>query len=323
MRIPIQLRLRPFSHRPGVEMLIPKTRDVATIYPTRVVCPDQVYTHPFSGPVENFVAFQDLERECIIISGHARQGYFRLWLGEEGLFYDRDQTALLEKKMMKKTLPVSKTPFLRLSLGCHKSPNWDFVQARFSLSEILPYFLRLSEVTPGKNASLSSLEPLEQALSEENMELFYSRFSDVLRARFHNLLVPHFFDPLFQGLPVVDDQQGEQFFLLKTMGQLLLRSFVDKDRILCGAPKQFPFGRLLHVRVDQGHMHLEWSKKMIRRMVFCAEQQGEKAFIFAEAKEFRCRWTKQGVVQKEQRVKVGTSLCFQEGEHLWLDRFTK
>ncbi len=159
--ITIANRLRPFSHTPGTQCLIPGTTKVLTAYPTRIEIDGEAQELEVTGPVEKFLVQQDLEKGCVTVEGHAASGFFRHVIQGE---------------------PI---PHLeRLSLGCHKKQDWDLVTRRCDLIEIAPFWFQLAQWTPG-----SADKALEMDLKQ------------AFQAGFTGILVPQANDPLHQGLP--------------------------------------------------------------------------------------------------------------------------
>ena len=73
MHIEISQRLRPFTHRPGMASILPGTGERVVVYPTMV---GGQYL-PISGPVKGFTHQLDLEKGCLSVYGHAKEGFFR------------------------------------------------------------------------------------------------------------------------------------------------------------------------------------------------------------------------------------------------------
>lgn len=86
MNITIAERLRPFSHLPGTQLMLPGTPYLFQIYPSFVVIFDLSGAYPrkiyelipeIKGPVEKFTVMLDLEKFCLFVWGHSCEGYFR------------------------------------------------------------------------------------------------------------------------------------------------------------------------------------------------------------------------------------------------------
>src|SRR3989344_6077351 len=136
--ISIALRLRPFSHRPGTTVVIPKTPWQVQVFPTLLRFTHLISFETFEknldiqGPMLDFTVELDLEKCCVRFFGHAAKGYHQL------VFTEKDVPSSL-------LLQESKE---RLSLGMHKRLDWELVCRRRDLKEIFPVWFRLGQLVP-------------------------------------------------------------------------------------------------------------------------------------------------------------------------------
>src|SRR5690348_2316593 len=84
MKITIAERLHPFSHSPGTKFLLPKTSWGIQVFPTRLFFVDLEgrgesfsLTFDFQGPIREFTAELNLERDALYVFGMTQKGYMR------------------------------------------------------------------------------------------------------------------------------------------------------------------------------------------------------------------------------------------------------
>lgn len=322
MKIKIAVRFKPFSHTPGASCLIPGSSLVLQAFPTLLRIGGQDWKMALTGPVQRFTLQQDLEHSCVYVFGKAREGYFRLRLEAQdaGVKITAEKGPVKSDFLEMETALSSKKEMERLSLGNHKAQDWDLVQKRGDLTEILPVLFFLGQkipLTPPQTlkgtAKLLKLpekrEALEQALSA------------FIQAGFKGILVPRLVDDQYQGLIPEEKVDGDPSFLLQE-GAKMVRSlfFIQNERrlqLLPHLPISFHSGRLIGLQCPGiGSVDLEWSKKLLRRMEIRANTSGEVLFdLQKEIKEFR--------VGKKRKIKRGEPLLLEAGKIYHLDRFEK
>lgn len=353
MHIDIAERLRPFSHAPGASCLIPGTPFVAQVFPSLIRLYD--LTTPTSplraeisvnieGPVEGFTVTLDLEKAWISVQGNSIAGFFRYRIHPQGISVLKSPVErlfptscpLLPVIEKDKADPVMiPYPTDRLSLGNHKSQDWDLVTRRLDLTEILPSWLRLAQLTPPQKVlkpyqgTAALLSICEEAIKKGRPENILSALKKLFLAGFTQLLVPCFHDARYQGIvPPIDTERliGSPLVLLQDGAALIRRLFVDVQpdhvTILPSLPPEFHCGRWLHISLGhRGLLDIEWSKKTIRRVVLHAAHQHEAKLRFPnEIKSFRLRC---GPQDRGQRVLVNTPLSCAAGQQYLLDNFQK
>ncbi len=322
MKIKIAERLRPFSLVPGAACVLPGSCSIIQAFPTLLKIGGHDWKMPLTGPVEGFTLQQDLEKNCVYLFGRAKEGYFRLRIeASDAGFQITVEKGPLKSAHIPAEIPfVSKTSFERLSLGNHKSQDWEQVQRRSSLEEILPVLFCLGQKTPlippqplTGTARLLEL-PKERKLLAPAIESF-------MKAAFKQILVPRLIDDQHQGLVPEEPAQGNPFFLL-TEGAKMVRSlfFNQNERrisFLPNLPIPFDAGRLVGlVAPGIGEFDLEWSKKTLRRVVIRATTPGEVIFELPnEIKTFR--------VGKKKKYKRDEPLLVEPDKTYYLDRFER
>lgn len=314
MTIKIRAKLRPFSHTPGAACVIPGTCSVIEAFPTRLRIDGREVLLNLTGPVKGFTLQQDLERHCVFVFGTAKEGYFRLRVDggriqvEKGPLDDVQIPILCEPN----------APFERLSLGSHKTQDWDSVQKRCDLKEILPILFclgqKLPPIPPQKLTGTARL--LE--FPEDRKELAEALESFV-KAAFTQILVPRLIDDQYQGLAPDEAAAGNRFFLLQEGAKRIRALFFHQNErrlaLLPNLPIPFDAGRMIGIKAPGiGEIDFEWSKKSLRRLILRASTSGEVLFDLQSAiKTFR--------VGKRRRQKAGEPLLIEAGKTYFLDRF--
>ena len=243
------IRFRPFSHLPGCKWLLPGTRLVYEVYPSRAYRYDidnpeakETILFDHQGPLEQFCVLQDLEKGKIIVSGFARTGFVRYQFAGAPLG-DRE----------------------RLFLGVDKSQDWQLVVRRNNLSEIVPYLFWLAQSVPTEDGDEVAM-PLKE----------------LVRAAFGEHLVPRVVDTDFQGFkePLYN---GRPLALLKGIYSQVRSLFFSEEGSLFSILPNLPFisGSLANIRTTKGHtIHLEWTKGLIRRLQIVAASDDEITLHF-------------------------------------------
>lgn len=335
MRITIAQRYRPFSHLPGVKCLIPGTSYSVQIFPALIKISD--LSGPavqdcgglpvnLQGPVEDFTVQADLEKGNISVSGKAVQGYvkYRLELALDGIRLIPENGAVNPQVFLFPGFQMRTPPgFERLSLGSHKAQNWPLVEQRQDLTEILPVWLKLGQMTPGPGR-IDLSEPSLLALCEDPDDP-YKAFLNLWKAGFEGIMSPRAIDQQFQGFPVPPLPSSESPLALLTAGAALIRKlFIGQQGsvidILPSLPVQFHCGRMTGIAIAGfGTMDMEWSKKQVRRIIFNATAIGEVRFRFQ--KGIRTMRLRTPTHPKGMRTQTSTPIDILPGERYLLDRF--
>lgn len=283
--IKITQRYCPFSHTPGAECLVPGTNCIVQAFPTLIRLDGKEIPLDVKGPVRGFTLEQDLEHDRVRVFGKARDGHFCHTFGSD-----------------------NKTPvFERLSFGVHKQLDWDLVQRRMDLSEILPLLFILGQKVPQEKVS-----HLYQTLEE---------FETLIMAGFRGILVPVERDERYLGLAL--DEMPPLTRLRKSYLSIR-RLFVfeeDKIHILPNLLKPFHAGRVTGLALESCDMDLEWTKRKLRRVNIIATKDAEISFHWPkEVKNFRL---KMGVKGRGEMFSAEDSLAIQAGKRYFLDKFQK
>ena len=158
-KIKIAERLHPFSHDPGTSFLLPLTSFYVRVFPTRIFIGDVEESHaPFwidfhwTGPVKEFTAQVDLERDKLIVFGRPKEGYicYQISRTDRGVILEFDRAppegvsvssssfapCVLHKReslVLVDKIHLKEAPTLtheRLSLGVHKEQDLFLMRRR-------------------------------------------------------------------------------------------------------------------------------------------------------------------------------------------------
>lgn len=346
--IVIAERLKPFQHTPGSKIPLPGSPFFVSVYPTCI----SIFSFEesngrelarislsFKGPIQDFTVQLDLERECIHVWGYSIEGYFRYHLhfvpekNKIGICLEKapeiyENPFLLNSLFVElKTIPPARV-FERLSLGNHKTQDWNLVKQRQNLAEILPAWFQLGQQMSSSSLLLSCggtsdfLLRLEKCFQEKKCHEIYSTLLNCFNCAFSGILTPRLSDEDHLGFDLTAVTPSANPLILLTQGARLIRSLFlylegMEVRLLPLLPPEFHCGRLLGVQLHGiGTLDLEWSKKLIKRVSIYANQPCQPVFHF-QKEIAECR------VNKSRRYLPGTPLYLEAGSITYLDCFRK
>lgn len=334
MKIKITSRFKPLTHSFGVPLILPGSPFALKIYPQQLLIEDlrrcteigRLKNH-LKGPIKDFTVLQNLDQGAIEVWGFTPQGYFGyrikaleacqgmvispLSQAKEPL--DWEATGEWNAAVEQKNCFFSRDPSFRktveatnereiLHLGNNKQQDWDLIQRRSDLTEILPIWYLLGQWSPeermGEQPSLFSL--CAASIESGHHDRIASRFTDLYQAAFTGMLCPQLWDTHYQGfaLPPIDAESP--LALLSEGTQLIRRLFVRQNgpevALLPALPPQFHCGRMKNVKLPGiGTCDLEWTKKTIRRLVLRASENVEIFLkVQSQVHQYRMR-TKEGL----------------------------
>lgn len=349
MRISIAQKLSPFSHQPGTRCLIPGTSCEVQIFPTLVRIDSSSVALDLKGPVAGFTVQQDLQKNVVRVFGNTQDGFVRyLLLRQEdaiillvekapsgGL---RTGKGVLKEKQRCAIAPTRGSSFPsreRLSLGMHRSQDWELVRRRHDLKEIFPVWFCLGATLPQEDLPASSLGTLSllqscaDLIAARQREEIVPAFLRLFDAGFQGILSPTLIDENHLGiLPALEKISGSASPLaLLTKGAALIRSLfiqeIDtKIALLPCLPPEFVSGRFTDFKTRCGDLiSFEWSKKLLSKVILHpAQDRAIHLLLQPSLKSFRLRRTfrEKGEIQTHS-----APLLLKAGETLYLDRFLK
>lgn len=314
--------------------------DVLTLFPK------------IKGPLKSFTVMQDLEKGWVRIFGLGKEGYFSYRLvafareiilfvercSEEGLFFDFEgETRHLQRKeslIIAKAAPLfSPLPLEKMHFGSSKKQDWSLVKRRLSLEEILPIWFQLGKQIPKQHLMLECgtaryLKICQEHITQKNRNHIGEAFLELFKMGFEGILAPRLVDTDYQSV-FLDEKipkEASSLFLLEQGARLIRKLLVDVQEkeiaILPCLPKEIHAGRFIGVECHAGlSMDLEWSKKLIRRLILYPRQDQAILLTFQRPiQSFRLRKGRKG---RGQMISVGTSLELEKERLYILDRFQK
>lgn len=316
---------RPFSHMPGITCLIPGTCAEISCFPTLLrIARKWEYTWNVSGPVQDFTAQVDLERNCVFIFGKAQEGFFRLRIAAN----DSGFTVVQKKEPIH--FPSDVKFFIRpkeerLFLGSHKAQEWEMMVRRFDLREMLPLLFAIGQkIPPIPTQPLTGCARLLE-LPKDRLQLPLA-LTSFLKASFTQMFIPRLTDDQHQGLIPDEPVSGNRFFLIQEGAKMIRSLFFRQDErrlsFLPQLPVPFDQGKMAQISAPGiGEIDFDWSKKLLRQMVIRADTSGEVVFEFQkEIKSYRVRMQRQ---EKGYRFKSSDPLLLEKGSTYLIDRFEK
>ena len=366
MHIEIAQRLKPFTHLPGTYVLIPGSLFRLQVFPALIRIEEfrgstselilEVGLNT-EGPVDDFTVIQDIESGCVCVFGQAVSGYFRFTINASlQLFVERTEKPFVvkvgtghiessnpivinqgESIQLKASINSSRSlrphPYGRLSLGSHRSQDWELMLRREELKTILPIWHALGQWIPGNYragdsvGTLSLLDELREIIKENKPEYICNCFHKILLTGFEGALSPRLRDNSFNGIclpEILPSSSSSPLRLLQEGADLIHSLFTSLDdesiHLLPHLPPEFHCGRYLNVPCgDLGYLDLEWTKKQVRRVIFNAQATQSIRFLFyRDEKSCRIRTSD---IDRGFRYLRGMSLEIIEGQSYWLDNF--
>ena len=354
--IQIAQRLHPFSHIPGAICPLPKSNWSMQAFPTRLIF-RHLITHQeielgiqCTGPMSDFTLQLDLEKGAVVLFGSPKEGYFRILITREpdgiALFFDRafstgvsiltgnQKPVCSVREKEKYLIPLPKEhPEIsiskeRLSLGMHKSQDWDMVSRRADLKEIFPVWLRLGSAIPEQKVvgesggTLSLLSECRELLNEKQKEDIFPAFQKLFWAAFSSIMLPRLTDTQFQGLVLSEEPVPENLspLLLLQEAAVLVRALFyqeagDEIAFLPCLPPECHAGRFISIAVKGGdEIHMEWSKKLLRRIIWRPASDRKVSLLLQKPiKRFRLQRTlkeRGKVIDQPHPIELHQGQCY-------------
>lgn len=297
MEIKAAIRFKPYSSDKRVSTLVPGTTFAAEIYPTALrlfdIVTNKTILHrefPEFGRVTKFRVFLDLEKNRLEVTGVAETGFFRYFIKEGALSFEKKQESLPKKGS-------------RLLLGCHKAQDSTLMFRRSDLTELMPIIHALSQTIPG----------------DANCRLDKKSFLDFVETGFTSLFYPF-------ALPNQGVQLSKAPYELLQSAKFFIEAlfFQEKEREWHFLPALFPefhSGTFVDLTTKAGHtLNIEWSKKTIRRVEIIPAIDDHYQFNFSnDIGRFRLS-TPNG---SSKVVTNGAEIALVKGQSLMLDRFER
>ncbi|MEM8727177.1 MAG: glycoside hydrolase family 95-like protein [Chlamydiota bacterium] len=360
MKIKLTEKYRPFSHEAGTALLLPNSPWKVTAYPARLVLENLISIGDreivtvlprMSGLLESFTVMQDLEQGRVRIFGLGKEGYFSYRLvasGHEivlfvercpaaGLFFDVEgEIKNLNRKEELIVATMTRAFSLRSSekihFGSSKKQDWSLVKRRLNLEEILPIWFQLGKRIPEYPildiGTCRYLKMCADYLAEKNRDRIGQAFIALFRVGFEGILSPRLIDTDYRSHPSdqVIPKEASPLLLVGEGARLIRKFLIEVDdreiALLPCLPKEIHCGRFVGIECHQDlSVDLEWSKKLIRRLIVHPKRDRTVTFTFQRPiTSFRLRTGRRG---SGKRLPVTTPLELKKDRLYILDRFRK
>lgn len=337
MKLKIFEKLRPFSHSPGCSYVLPRTSLVFTIYPTLVKWHD--LSDPgnsgelrvrVTGPVKGFTSQLDLERGLITVWGHATEGHykFRIQPNNRSFVITKLKDVIIDGDYKESTSKESPLTQERLYLGVSKKQEWETLDRRCDLKELLPIWYSLSQQVPTEVCaeSTSLYEQCKILIEQKDRVNIGTSVRSLYQSAFGQVFVPRLHDEDHQGFVLPAFSATTPLAILSAGRELIRSLFISFHNhsidILPALPTEFHCGKLIKVRAkDYGEIDIEWTKKTVRRLIFRCEKDVELQFNFQNhLRSFRLRRLGDRAFKS---IDCAEGLSFTSGQTYLLDNFRK
>ncbi len=301
MKIEIFKHTTVWTKVPGTPILLPGSPEAVISYPTYYIIKnletgkEQRFELDQNGPVDDFCVRADLESGEVSIEGRTQQGFYR--------------------KFVRKKNSTTKP---RLSFGSHKALNWSQVIDRESMVEMVPLLYAASYGYPTAKEKGPSL--LKDLQGETDRLKLFIRVQDVLRAGFEGI-----FSPTSNAYWGYDNPSTtlKPLQFLGTLAASIQALFIQEEgstlTLLPKLPLEAPAGRFIDIPTSFGVVHLEWTKKKLRRLFIESNKDAEIHLKLPDGlSRFRLRTSKS---DRGRVVAGGAPLSLEKGERYYLDQF--
>lgn len=350
MKIKIAERLRPFSHEPGTSCLLPSSSLHLQIFPAliRVFNLDKELLAEIhlnvKAPLENFTVMLDLEKGGIRVFAKGGLDYFiratsellaieskkalKMSCSSDFKLVDIDQkTTVLAKTNSKAVSFLTWKKSSALSLGCHKAQDFSLIKRRLNLSEILPHWHRLGThlEVQGKRPEGGTAFFLNQLANCDKMETV-SLLTSLFQTGFEGILFPRLSDEEHQGFDLPPLKEGSPLVLLTDGARLIQELFIKVEgtqiSFLPRLHPEFHSGRFIDLKLEGiGMLHFEWSKKLLKKIIFIADKDQTLEFHF-QKQIHRCR-SRKSLNDRGEKLSVPCFISVEAGKTYYFDRFEK
>lgn len=361
MNITIAERLHPFSHLPGTPFILPGTTLVVRVFPTRLSLSDLTgkiapftLSFDFVGPLKEFTAELDLEHQELCVFGKTAKGFMRYHLcaKDDGVRLAMDKTfkektvcirsfpphevALSQGEKLLVCLPLKGaeeiSSFERLSLGMHKSQDFEMIRRRGDCKEIFPHWFALGSLVKNEEgkAHFPLLAQCRAKIESRQIESVLEAFESLFLAHFEGVLTPRSFDSDYQGIQGQNLDPHANPLPLLTEGARLIRSLFVQERenavaLLPCLPPEFHSGRMTGVKTADGHrFDFEWTKKSLRTVLVQPVRTGNLSILLPKGvRSFRLKSGKHPFKQICVDNTGMATLPLEKDTMIQLDRFER
>lgn len=353
MQIKIKDKFKIISHDIGSIFLIMNTSYYVKIYPGLLSFKDldsnktfNIYLK-FQGPVKNFTIVQNLFNGNIEVFFHIKDGYvsYSILTSEEStyLYFDRittdkfkiefnEELKISPKENIKLPINVisNSKPKEYLSFGIYKKPDIYFIKKRENLNEIFPFIFLYSQFYLDaqyncclrKNCLLKEIDKAIQIKEKQNLS---ETFLNVFKVHFFGSFIPRMNDEEYQNIISNIDKDFSPWCIFIRLYHSIKAMFIEETSnelflLPCLIP-DFNHGRALNLKISKGSIDLEWSKKLLKKVIFIPSCDCSfKIILQSQIKTFRIRENKN---EKGKIFNNFDDIYFQKDKVYFLDKFKK
>lgn len=353
MQIKLLEKFNILSHDIGRSFLVLKTSYFVKIYPGLLFFKDlnsdkqfKIFLK-FNGPVKNFTIIQNLLNGNLEVFFHTEDGFVSYKISTEEnsgiLFFDRitDQNFKIEFNELKDVnaketikLPIktisSLVPNEKIFFGIHKKPDLYFVKKREDILEILPFIFLYSQfyLDVGYSCCLRKdclLKDFDKEILRKDKQELTQKLLNIFKVHFFGAFIPRLNDEEYQNIVSYFEKDANPFCvfirLYHSIKSLFINTKDDELSILPCLLTDLHHGRVLNFQTPFGVIDLEWSKKLLKKVIFKPSKDVSlKLVLQSSIKNFRLREGKNEKGQIFNNEDVGT---FQNGKIYLLDKFMK
>jgi hypothetical protein len=303
--------------------------------------------HLFGKTTQGMVRFslRPCQNNLCAIAIHRHPEGGLIWHTAKGFLFRESallQGSVIAKDLLLLSLAKEPVPFHaipkpqqpKLSLGMHKAQRWDDIVKRGDPREYLPYWFSLGDSSAAALAAMPHegtadlLHKAQQFIAQRQANAALEELHHFFQAGFDSWLIPRLLDKSFLGreLPRLTSSDLSPLPLLHAGSRLIQDLFITIDgshiSILPSLPSLFHCGRLLHIPcAGKGWIDIEWSKHLVRRIIFWSETEEPIQFSFSkELKRFRL---KESLQDRGAIYPCPATICFKKHRQYILDHFEK
>ncbi|NGX56614.1 MAG: hypothetical protein K1060chlam5_00857 [Candidatus Anoxychlamydiales bacterium] len=349
MLIKIRNDLYPFSHSFGKTLLITNTNYTLQVFPSMLIFKeinkDKEFKIHFdiNGPIKNFLVMQDLKKGIVKISFFTKDDFisYKIFTFDSTkIFFEKIHSNSLDlkinttsKKVKSKStieLPIEITSnekiIEKLSFGSHKKQDIDLIKRREDIKEIFPFIFSLSQFFKCEKKYTSQIfKSIEKKIKNKDKLNLEEDFLNICKSFFFDFFTPRIFHFDYQNIFKENFGKIDPIIILKEFSRLLRNTLILEEKenvnILPLLMKEFFCGRFINVNLNFAIIDIEWSKKLIKKMIVKPKVDKKIHFKFqSKIDTFRVR----SFLKEKGKVHKNNDLFFLEkNKTYFFDRFQK
>lgn len=314
----------------------------------------------FKSPCKKFTVFKDLvnqviEIDCLLEDNFAKiklhydpkNRHFVLALDrykEDYLSFEvsrPNKTAVIRRQLTKKKplvifnelqIHFPQKPEM-LFLGSHKKQEIEKIFERKSLIEILPLWYLWGQFCPPLasdehvEGNLIFLGGLQEKIRKKEHDKILPYLENIFSSSFAPMMIPYLEDFKHWGffLPKITSSRLSPWLVLSELYSIIRQFFIvckEPDLyILPHLPPELFCGKLIRIKVEGLVIYLEWTKKMIHRMIVFCNKNTQMTIHFQNAiKSYRLKTSR---TDKGKIFENHIEMSFKKNKVYHFDRFEK